>query len=232
LLQKNGSLQFSVTPPGATITIREANGPARTVRPNEPVFLPKGPYTWVIEAEHFQTISETAVVQPGVSTPILRSLPPVGPQELKAADLFENPSLWSARGGYWEIRSGYGWLKPRNGSFNVIIEKKRSGLFGGKYKAEWTLDYRGEKDKIIYSVEGNMLSRRVISGGTASQPVKTQFKERSNIYQFIFDIAPTRIVVRDNGNQIIDEFERPDPSVDLGKVGFRGDISISVQRLR
>ena len=102
----------------------------------------------------------------------------------------------------------------------------------GKKKAEWTLDYRGPGDKIAYTAGGHTLTRQVISGGSASTPVKAQFKEQSDIYQFILDVSPTRIVVRDNNNNLIDEIKRSDPSADLGKIGFRGDMAIRVQPLR
>jgi hypothetical protein len=35
--------------------------------------------------------------------------------------------------------------------------------------------------------------------------------------------------VKDNGNNVLDEVKRADPSVDLGKIGFRGEISLTVE---
>ena len=233
-LVKYGSLTFNVNPPSATVTLSSGNEKARAVPVNQPVPLKKGTYTWIVEADNFQSISETSTVTPGSSTVISRTLQQSGPQDLSAADLFETPSYWAHRGNWWIFKpSDYAWLKPRSGSFNVIIEKQRANLFGGKKKAEWTLDYRGEGDKITFTADGHTLIRQAISGGSVvSKPVKTQFKERSDIYQFIFDISPTRIVIRDNGNNVIDQVDRPDTSIDLGKIGFRGEISINVQRLR
>jgi hypothetical protein len=98
---------------------------------------------------------------------------------------------------------------------------------------EWTFDYRGEGDKIVYTAVGNTVTRQVFSGGQpASKPVKVQLKEQPGFYQFIFDISPTRISLRDNGHNLLDEFTRTDSSVDLGKIGFRGDISIFLEQLR
>jgi hypothetical protein len=113
----------------------------------------------------------------------------------------------------------------------VIIEKQPGVLWGNK-KAEWTLDYRGAENKISYTAAGHTLTRQVISGGIAATPVKAQFKEQSDRYQFILEVSPTRIVVWDNNNNLIDRVKRSDPSVDLGRIGFRGDIAIRVQPLR
>ncbi len=232
-LLRYGSLIFNVTPTNATVTLLTGNEPARAVRPNEVVFLKKGTYTYTIEADHFATISGTCAVEPNNSTAIGRSLQAAGPQESTDADLFEDPSQWSHRGNWWVLKkSDYAWLKPRNGSFSVIIEKPHSVLFARK-KVEWTLDYRSEGNKITYSASGKTLSRQVVAGGSpASSQVKAQFTERPDTYHFIFDISPTRIIVRDNGGNPIDEVKRTDPSLDLGKIGFRGEISITVQQLR
>ena len=113
----------------------------------------------------------------------------------------------------------------------MIIEKQPGALWGKK-KAEWTLDYHGPADRIAYTAGGHTLTRQVISGGNASTPVKDQFKEQPDVYQFILDVSPTRIVVRDNSNNVIDEVKCSDSSVDLGKIGFRGDIFIRIQPLR
>jgi hypothetical protein len=208
------------------------NEPPKVVRANETVSVKKGTYTWVAEANHFQTVSQTSTVAPGSSIGISIKLQPVGTKELTAAELFENPSDWSRHGDWWILKQpDYGWLKDKNGSFNVIIEKQPGALWGKK-KAEWTLDYHGPENKISYTAAGHTLTRQVISGGSASTPVKAQFKEQSEIYQFILDVSPTRIRVRDNNNNLIDEVKRSDPNVELGKIGFHGDIAIRVQPLR
>ncbi|HEX8798022.1 MAG TPA: hypothetical protein VF772_05385, partial [Terriglobales bacterium] len=231
-LLKYGSLTFNVTPADATITLRLGNEPPKAVRANETVSVKRGTYTWVVEANHFQTVSQTSTVAPGSSIGISLELQPVETKELTAVDLFENPSDWSRHGDWWVLKQpGYGWLKDKDGSFNVIIEKQPGVLWGTK-KAEWTLDYRGAENRISYIAAGHTLTRQVISGGSAGAPVKVQFKEQSDRYQFILHVSPTRIVVRDNNNNLIDDVKRSDPSVDLGKIGFRGDIAIRVQPLR
>ena len=213
-------------------TLRLGNEPPKAVRANETVSVKRGTYTWVVEANHFQTVSQTSTVAPGSSIGISLELQPVETKELTAADLFENPSDWSRHGDWWVLKQpGYGWLKDKDGSFNVIIEKQPGVLWGTK-KAEWTLDYRGAENRISYIAAGHTLTRQVISGGSAGAPVKVQFKEQSDRYQFILHVSPTRIVVRDNNNNLIDDVKRSDPSVDLGKIGFSGDIAIRVQPLR
>ena len=231
-LLKYGSITFNVTPADATITLRLDNEPPKVLRANETVSVKRGTYTWVAEANHFQTISQTSTVAPGSSVGISLELQPVVTKELTADELFENPSDWSRHGDWWVLKQpGYGWLKDKDGSFNVIIEKQPGVLWGNK-KAEWTLDYRGAENKISYTAAGHTLTRQVISGGSAGTPVKNQFKEQSDRYQFILDVSPTRILVRDNNNNLIDRVQRSDPSVNLGKIGFRGDIAIRVQPLR
>jgi hypothetical protein len=230
-LLKNGSVAFNVTPADATITLRFENAPSTIARPNETVFLKKGIYTYLVEAEHFQTVSGTISVEPGNFTAKSLSLQAAG---LTAADLLENPSSWSHHGGFWVVKqSEYGWLKPRGGYFSVAIETQLTRLRLANKKAEWTLDYRGAGNKIVYSASGNVLSRQIVIGGKpASNLVKVQFKQQAEIYHFIFDVSPARIVVRDNRGDLLDEVTRPDPSVDLGKIGFRGEISVSVEQLR
>jgi hypothetical protein len=232
-LIRYGSLIFNVTPTNATITLRTGNEPPKIARPNEAVFLKKGTYAYTIEADHYAPASGTSAVEPNKSTAIGLSLQAAGAQESTDADLFEDPAQWSRRGNWWVLKkSDYAWLKPRAGSFSVVIEKPHSGLFAKK-KADWVLDYRSEGDKVTYSASGKTLTRQVVTGGSAaSGQVKVQFTERPDTYHFIFDISPTRIIVRDNGGNPIDEVKRTDSSVDLGKIGFRGEISITVQQLR
>jgi hypothetical protein len=232
-LLKNGSLIFNVTPATATITLRSGNEPPKIVRPNEPVFLKKGTYAYAIEADHFATTSGTSAVEPNKSTAIGLSLQPAGPPDSSEAALFEDPSQWTRRGNWWVLKkSDYAWLKPRNGSFSVIIEKPHSGMLFVKKKAEWVLDYRGAGDRITYSASGKTLSRQIVTGGSpASGLIKAQITERPDTYNFIFDISPSRIIVRDNGGNPIDEVKRSDSSIDLGKIGFRGELSVTVQQL-
>src|SRR5262249_3453527 len=144
--------------------------------------------------------------------------------------LLENASIWSHRGNWLTFKGqDYAWLKPTGGAFNVTIEKGQ--VLWAKKKVEWTLDYRGDAEKIVYSAAGNVLTRQVVTAGPASTPVKVKFRELPDTYRFTFDISPARIVVRDDSGNAIDEFVRPDPSVQLGKIGFRGVISVSIEQL-
>jgi serine/threonine-protein kinase len=230
-LQKNGFITFNVTPAVATITLRSGGEVLRVVHPNEPVFLKRGNYAYTIEAENFLSAYGIFSVEPGKATSIGTNLASTGLREPVHNRLLENASIWSHRGNWLTFKGqSYAWLKPTSGAFSVTIEKGQ--VLWAKKKVEWTLDYRGEAEKIVYSVAGTTLTRQVVTTGPAPQPVKVKFNDLPSVYRFSFDISPDRIVVRDNSGKAIDEFVRPDPGVQLGKIGFRGDISISIEQLR
>ena len=231
-LLKSGVVTFNVTPATASIALRSGNEPPRVVHPNEGVFLKKGTYTYTIEAEHFMSASGTLFMEPGKSTSVGTNLAFSQPRDIGAGELLENASTWLHQGNWWTLKTpNYGWLKPTSGTFNVTIEKGQ--VLWAKRKVEWTLDYRGEGDKILYTVTGDTLIRQSITGATSvSNPVKAKFKDVPKIYRFILEVTRTRIVVRDSGGNTIDEVLRPDPSADLGKIGFHGEISISIEQLR
>ena len=231
-LLKSGLVTFNVAPASAVITLRAGNDASRVARPNETVFLKRGTYAYTIEAEHYESASGTLVVEPEKSMSVATSLAPAARAEPTPGNLLENPSLWSRRGVWWVLKTpDYAWLKPTSGAFRVTIDKGQ--LPWTRKKVEWTLDYRGEGEKIIYSASGSTLSRQIITAASAdSQPVKTKFKDQPNVYRFILDISPTKIVVRDSAGKTIDEVSRPDPNLELGKIGFRGDMSISIEQLQ
>src|SRR5215471_18920051 len=231
-LLKSGFVTFNVAPASAVITLRSGNDASRVARPNETVFLKRGTYAYTIEAEHYESAAGTLFVEPEKSMSVATNLVPAARSEPTPDNLLENPSAWSRHGIWWTLKTpDYAWFKPTSGAFRVTFDKGK--LPFGRKRVEWTIDYRGEGEKIIYSASGSTLTRQIVSAASAdSKPVKAKFKDQPNVYRFILDVSPTKIIVRDSAGGTIDEVSRPDANVDLGKIGFRGEISISIEQLR
>jgi hypothetical protein len=49
-------------------------------------------------------------------------------------------------------------------------------------------------------------------------------------YPIAIEIRPERIVVRDAQGNELDAYQRPDPTILLGKFGFNGEVALKVDK--
>jgi hypothetical protein len=238
--ERQGAFVFKIQPAAAVITYY-LDQPNQTPQPHKAI---PGETSWVkpgrysIKAEAPGFVSETweYSANPGVSLEIKRVLkamiaePTPTPTVPAKKELFEDPKSWSRSGNWWVWKSSsYAWLNPKHGIFAVTIQRQRKGFRGSK-KVEWTIDNHENGDGIDYYIEDNTLHRDVYKNGTAVSKDKIEFAKHPKDYVLTLDVSPQRIIISEAGNGKVDQYDRTNPGAALGKIGFKGEISITVQQ--
>jgi eukaryotic-like serine/threonine-protein kinase len=244
-LQPQGALSFKITPPTAIATYNSQDPKSGTVprkaKAGETVWLKPGKYTVKLDAQGYTSDQADLEVKAGAPFELKRNLKTLAadtpaPAAAAAAapprtDTFEDTDKWS-RSGDWSVwkSSSYGWLRSNHGVFDVTIQRPKKGLFRGTKRIEWTIDYSGSNDKVVYSITENTFHRTVYVGGA---PIADQAKDLSKHpgdFHFTFDVSARHIAVSEVGGDKIDDYERPNPSSQLGKIGFKGEIAVTIQQ--
>jgi hypothetical protein len=246
-LIKQGSLVFNIFPASATVHYEMKTGRARhqsgTARANDTIFLRPGPYTVDIEAPGYLGVARVVPITSGQRADLKLTLTagsanpaPHDEPSSKAKPLFADMSLWSKQNDWWTLKDvTYGWLNANRGVFSVSVKKQFKGILAKSAKrVEWNIDYRGDGDRVIYWIDENVLHRRALKGGQTiwGDSNITLSARPGDVYRFIFDVSPFRIAVSDETGRNLDEFNRPNANVPLGKLGFLGPISLSVEQTR
>ena len=92
------------------------------------------------------------------------------------------------------------------------------------------IDNRDSGEKVVYSITENTFRRTAYKGGTAISDQAKDLSQRSGDYHFTFDVSARHIVVTEAGGGKLDDYERPNAGTPLGKIGFKGEIAVSVQQ--
>jgi len=245
-LQPQGALAFKIAPATATVTyaLQDAKGTTvpRKAKAGETVWLKPGKYSVRLDAPNY--ISDQAdleVKAGGAPLELKRSLKPLAadtPVPAVAAatatpsstDLFEETRQWGHSGEWstWKS-SNYGWLRANQGTFDVTIQRPKKGFLRGPKRIEWTIDSHDAGAKIVYSINENTFRRTVYVNGAPVSDLARDLSRHSGDYHFTFDVSASHIVVSESGEKL-DDYQRPDAGVALGKIGFKGEIAITVQQ--
>ncbi len=245
-LQAQGALSLKIAPATATVTCSsqdpKSSAVPRKAKAGDTVWLKPGKYTVKLEAPGYGGDQADLEIKAG-SAPyeLKRNLKPLAadttapsaPAAASAdAGVFED-AQWKHEGDWWIWKSSsYGWLHSNHGTFAVNIQRPKKGLLGirGPKRLEWTIDYRNNNEKVIYSITDNTLRRTSYKGGTAASDQAKDLSKYSGDFHLIFDVSARHIAVTEAGGDKLDDYDRPDPSAPLGKIGFKGEIAISVQQ--
>jgi len=240
--QQQGALVFKINPPTATVTYQldepQHTSPLGKANAGDTVWVKPGRYHVKIEAPGFVSDEMEPDAKAGVSNDVKRSLktlaveaPPTPTPTLAKGDLYEDAKQWSRSGNWWVLKaSSYGWLRPTHGTFDVTIQRTKKGLWKGIRHVEWTIDYHDNGDKIVYTIDDNAFHRIGYKDG---KPVSEQVKEltkHSGDYKLTFEISGHHVIVSEAGGAKLDDYERPNSSTALGKIGFKGEIDVIVQQ--
>lgn len=242
---QQGALVFKVSPSSANVTFQLADAqqssPVRRAGSSDTVWVKPGKYLIKVEAAGFVAEQDQYEVKSASSVDVTRSLKPLAadtPVPVTVApsriDPFEEGKLWSKNGSWWVFKKEtYGWLKAKDGTFDVTIQRPKKPFYavwpqGGK-KVEWTIDNR-DGDKIVYSIANNTFHRTAYRAGKAISEQTQELKKHPRDYRLTLEVSARHIVVSEAGNGKLDDFERADPGVQLGKIGFKGEIAVTVQR--
>ncbi|HKD80998.1 MAG TPA: protein kinase [Candidatus Angelobacter sp.] len=244
VLQPQGAVSFKITPSAATVTYSsqdpKSGAVPRKARAGDIVWLKPGKYTAKLDAPGYAGDQSDFEIKAG-SAPfeLKRSLKAVAadtpaPSSTTASPegtgIFENMQQWKHEGEWWVWKgSTYAWLRPSHGVFDVTIQRPKKGLFRTPKRIEWTIDY-ASGDRIVYSINDNAFHRLAYHGDS---PVSDQAKDLSKYpgdFHFTFDVSARHVAVTEAGGDKIDDYERPNPGVPLGKIGFKGEITVTVQQ--
>ena len=148
-----------------------------------------------------------------------------------AGDPVEDAKLWTRSGNWWEFKKdSFGWLKHKQGVFDVTIQRPKKSYFKSPKKVEWTIDYHDDGNKVICSIENNTYHRTTYKDGKQVSEQTKELSKHPKDYKMTFDVSSHHISVSEAGNGKLDDFERPNSSAPLGKIGFKGEIAVTVQQ--
>ncbi|HET9283166.1 MAG TPA: hypothetical protein VFR24_14495, partial [Candidatus Angelobacter sp.] len=236
---------FKITPATATATYSSQDPKSgmvpRKAKPGDVVWLKPGKYTVKIEAQGYASDQADLEVKAGAS-PLelkrnLKSLvadtpatPPTPAPPATSTSVFEETKQWKHEGDWWIWKgSSYAWLHANQGSFDVTIQRPKKGLFRGPKRIEWVIDSTGN-DKVVYTIAENNFHRTVYVNGS---PVSDRAKDLTNHtgdFHFTFDVSTKHFSITDASGEKIDDYDRPNASTPLGKIGFKGEIAVSIQQ--
>jgi serine/threonine protein kinase len=233
-LVEQGAFIFKINPPSATVIFQpsgQQSAPGRKVGGNETVWVRPGKYTMRIEATDFVTEEVEHEVKAGQSKDISKSLksmvveaPPAATPMAEKSAVFES-TPWLRFGNWWTLKKDItGWLHVRQGMLDITIQRK-TGLFNGNKKVEWTIDDRGA-DRIVYWIDRNKLHRVIYKEGASAAEQVKDLAIHSGDYKLVFEITTHHVIVSEAGGARLDTVDRTNPGVPLGKIGFKGEISV------
>jgi serine/threonine protein kinase len=240
--QQQGALVFKINPSSSTVTY-QLDEPQQSSQPRkaggtETVWVKPGRYHIKIEAPGYAAEETEPEAKAGVSFDVKRTLKTIAAETPAPAtptpsvgDPVEDAKLWTRNGNWWEFKKdGFGWLKHKQGAFDVTIQRPKKGLFKSAKKVEWTIDYHDDGNKVICSIDDNTYRRTTYRDGKAVSEQTKEMSKRPKDYKMAFDISSHHIGVSEAGNGKLDDFERPNSSAPLGKIGFKGEIAVAVQQ--
>ena len=195
--------------------------------------LKSGNYLVTAEADHFKPRSETIQVLAGKATEVNWKLEPLAVTtgtKLTPSRVFENGSAWTAdKSGWWvHDGQGYSFLRANQGTFVFdILKEEQKGFFRNRTKKVlFVADYRGDDNRIVYTLDGHNLGRKIYSGGHAGADSKVPLgTEGSSVYRIAVEVTPATIVIRDRNGKVLDSTKRQGPP---GKFGFQDEVALSV----
>jgi len=230
-------LNFQVNPSNAQIAYRHGGDSQVHQAHNGAVTVPPGQYVVTVSAPKRETREETVEVESGKTVTISWTLAAsksagggaqTTEKPVTGAAVFESPDAWQEQNG-WYFHKGpsYAWVKSTRGSFNVVIARKTGGIFGGG-KIEWEIGRKDDRNRVVYQLDEHKLLRRAFVNGNKADH-NTNYTLKGDAYEFHIDIAPTRIVIRDAGGTVLDDYSDAKADFTAGKFGFKGDIRLVVR---
>ena len=227
-----GAMALKVSPLSARITYRrDGDAAGVTAENNQTLSLKSGSYLITAEADNFQPKSATVQVPPGKPVSVEWALLPVARPiaKLTPARVFENGDAWkTSASGWWIHANGYGFLRANLGTFVFdILREEQKGFFKNRTrKIVFVADYRDENNRIVYTLDGHNIIRKVYSNGHSGADAKSPHEmEGSSVYRIAVEITPAAILIRGRNGKVLDSVKRQGSP---GKFGFQDEVALSV----
>ena len=218
-----GTLRLAISPPGAAVTWRPAEGgQVQRVRSNS-LSLPEGSYILAAAAEGHASLEARVQVLAGETRDVSLKLDPIskpaGPKILRMEG-WEDPSAWTAQGP-WHVRRGGGFLgfrvAPAVGTFAFTAK-----VFRGK-RFQWVANYRDARNYVWFEIGRENFFRNEMVNGRARQLLKKEHSLKSpEHYSLTVEISPHALTnkLQVNGQWVtLDRWEDPKTDFTAGRFG-------------
>ena len=227
LEQASGTLRINVIPPDLNVAVtlhRDGEGPARTIS-DKTLSLSPGTYTIGASAAGYRDYAATARLDPGQSKTVSlimeldqsqRRREPVSALEEwgKGRGWMREGPLLVRRGGKFVLAP----IKPGPGtySFTAVLKKGR--------RLEWVVNYRDERNYLLYQLGKNFFHRIQVREGQRSAPVRLRHDLHRNEFVTVhIEVSGDSIVQRaqQNGRSVLlDEWKHSGAGFTRGRFGF------------
>ena len=239
-----GTLEFRVTPQGASITYKRAEeAQTHSAENGKAVRVRAGRYLVTATANGNRQRQETVPVEPGKAPLIdwtlpleeVKKGPAPPPKQTVTKDYFQEPGSWTQDGAWW-IHKGpsVSWLRRTQGVYLIEFlrrSSKRALVLNRTRRVEWVIDQRSLTNHIDYTFDFGTLERKAtVDDKTESKKVKLPPAAASgDSYTIQIEIALDQIVIKDAQGKELDRYDRPNRAEPLGRFGFKGDVALAVK---
>lgn len=224
-----GRLRIAVTPPGVPaklVLLREGDSERRPIS-SLLLELPEGMYTVVATAPGYKNYESTVKVIPNETVTASIFLEPATPSPAPAASRELGVADWEKAGG-WQRQGG---VLVRTGGGDVLLpESLRTGVLRfriaspGWKRLEWLVDYRDEKNYVLYRLDRSRLERIVLGQGRRESAAKSGHRLRlADAVSVAITLTPAAIQTQiQEGTEwkLVDESSRQGRE-GSGRFGFR-----------
>ena len=226
LEQEPGTLRINVIPPDLNVALtlrRKGKTAARTVS-DRTLSLSPGTYTVAASAAGYRDYAATARLDPGQSKTVSLLMELDESQSREPISALEE---WGKGGGWMRegpllVRRGGKFvlapIKPGPGtySFTAILKKGR--------RLEWVVNYRDERNYLLYQLGKNFFHRIQVREGERSTPVKLRHSLHHNEFVTVrIEVSGDSIVQRAQQNDrsvLLDEWKHSGAGFTRGQFGF------------
>ena len=226
-----GTLLVRITPAGAHISLhRDGDATPINIANDEKASLRPGSYVLSAEADKFQTKTATINVEPGKTTAIEWPLQSAGGGEsgpATAARYFDDGAKWTTQSGWWVFSGkGYSFFHATQGAFtfDILRESPKGGLFSRNRKIVFVAGYKGEGDRILYTLDGHNLTRRIFTNGASEKELKVPYTIDGQICRITVEMGADSISIKGKAGKVLDTVKR---SGAPGKFAFVDEIAIA-----
>ncbi len=230
-------VSFKANPSSAIFQYQQGNnGPATQIANGATVTLPAGEYFVSASASGFETAKQKISVESGNPVTINLTLTPVvkGSNEKLAhpslPNLFNAADDWHKDDEGWWVHNnpGYAFLGRSQGSFLLAIRRPEHRFFSRNKKVTFVVNYKGENNCILYSLDEHTLHRRVFPEGSSQSEYRKHHNAWEEAYVLRIAITPEKAVLQDRNGNILDSLPLASGK-DLGKIGFLGPVALRAE---
>ena len=226
LEQEPGTLRINVIPPDLNVALtlrRDGGGAARSIS-DRTLSLSPGTYTVAASAAEYRNYAATARLDAGQSKTVslIMELDDSQSREpISALEEWGKGRGWMREGQLLVRRGGKFVLAPINPgpgtySFTAILKKGR--------RLEWVVNYRDERNYLLYQLGKNFFHRIQVREGERSTPVKLRHNLHRNEFITVhIEVSDDSIVQRaqQNGQSVLlDEWKHSGAEFTHGWFGF------------